>query len=73
MTTLLETALARLKELPGEQQDAIAAIIMAEIESDRQWETAYASSQDELASLAEEAQAEYRAGKTQPLEAAEEG
>ncbi|MFC1527084.1 hypothetical protein ACFL6X_09795 [Candidatus Latescibacterota bacterium] len=72
MTTMLETALARLKELPGEQQDAIAAIIMAEIESDRQWETAYASSQDELAGLAEEAQTEYRAGKTKPLEAADE-
>jgi len=67
MTKLLEAAVARLREFPEEKQDAIAATIMAEIESDREWETAYTASKDELASLAEEAQAEYLAGKTEPL------
>jgi hypothetical protein len=34
MTELLELAIAQLKTLPSIEQDAIAAIILAEIESD---------------------------------------
>lgn len=62
-----------LAELEDEQQnapkggEAIAALILeelAELESDRHWDKAFASSSDVLAKLAAEAMADYRAGRT---------
>ncbi|WP_414572034.1 hypothetical protein [Nostoc sp. CCY 9925] len=68
MTELLELAISRLKSLPATEQDAIAAIILAELEDERRWDEAFARSPDILAKLAAEAMAEYRAGKTQDLD-----
>lgn len=68
MTQLLEVALARLKALPTSEQDAIAAIILEELEDEIRWETSFAQSKDVLAQLAAAAMAEYRAGKTQELD-----
>lgn len=67
MTQLLEQAIARLKTLPANEQDAIAALILEELEDEIQWDEAFANSQDALARLAAEAMAEHRAGKTQEL------
>jgi len=75
MTELLENAIllwrgfanARLKALPPNEQDAIAAIILEELEDEIRWDNAFAGSQDTLAKLASEAMAEYHAGKTQEL------
>ncbi|ACK72660.1 conserved hypothetical protein [Gloeothece citriformis PCC 7424] len=53
MTELLEQAIAQLKNLPPSEQDAIATMILEEIDSDK--------SQDVLAKLAAEAMAEYHA------------
>lgn len=64
MTELLERAIARLKILPATEQDAIAALILEELEDEIQWNEAFANSQDALARLAAEAMAEHRAGKT---------
>lgn len=68
MTELLEQAIARLKTLPASEQDAIAAMILEELEDEVQWDEAFANSKDALAKLATEAMAEYRAGKTQELD-----
>ncbi|WP_414619115.1 hypothetical protein [Calothrix sp. CCY 0018] len=68
MTERLEEAIARLKTLPTDKQDAIAALILEELEEDRQWDESFARSPDLLANLAAEAIAEYRAGKTQELD-----
>jgi hypothetical protein len=68
MTELLEQAIARLKALPANQQDAIAAMILEEIEEEIRWENTFANSPDFLAKLAAEAIAEYHAGKTQELD-----
>ncbi|MDZ7958101.1 MAG: hypothetical protein RMY34_09385 [Aulosira sp. DedQUE10] len=68
MTELLSKAIARLKTLPANEQDAIAAIILEELEDEVQWDETFANSQDVLAKLAGEAMAEYRAGKTQELD-----
>ncbi len=68
MTELLEKAIARLKTLPASEQDAIAAMILEELEDEIRWDAAFAGSQDALAKLAAEAMAEYRAGKTQELD-----
>lgn len=67
MTELLERALAKLAMLPEQDQDAIAARILEEIEDERRWEESFARSQDVLERLADEALAERRAGKTQLL------
>ena len=68
MTELLEQAIARLKTLPDREQDAIAAMILEELEDEIRWDEAFKRSKDALAFLAAEAMAEYRAGKTQELD-----
>lgn len=68
MTQLLEQAIQQMKQLPEAEQDAIAAVILEELQSERQWDAAFAGSQDHLAGLAREALAEFRAGKTRELD-----
>jgi hypothetical protein len=68
MTELLEKAIARLKTLPPSEQDAIAAMILEEMEDEIRWDTQFTCSQDTLAQLAAEAMTEYRAGETQELD-----
>jgi len=68
MTDLLERAIAKLKTLPASEQDAIAAMILAELEDEIKWDAAFARSHNALAKLAADAMAEYKAGKTQNLD-----
>lgn len=68
MTELLEQAIAKVKNLPDNEQDTIAAIILKELEDETKWDTSFASSQDLLANLAGEAMNEYKAGKTEELD-----
>lgn len=68
MTELLEQAIAKLKALPANEQDAIAAMILEELEDEIQWDEALVHSQDALAKLAAAAMVEYRAGKTEELD-----
>jgi hypothetical protein len=67
MTELLESAIARLQTLSESEQNAIAAIILEEIEDERRWDEAFSRSPDLLAQLAASAMAEYHGGKTHPL------
>jgi phosphoserine phosphatase len=67
MTRLLETALSQAAALPDAEQDAVAAILLAEMASEKRWSASFAKSQDMLAGLAQKALAEHAAGKTQPL------
>ena len=62
MTKLLEQAIDHLKGLDVEKQDAIATLIIEELEDYAKWDDAFASSQDLLVELAAEAMAEYNAG-----------
>ncbi|GET42634.1 hypothetical protein [Microseira wollei] len=68
MTELLERAIAKLKTLSSSEQDAIAAMILEELEDDLRWDEAFSRSPDTLAKLATTAMAEYHAGKTQELD-----
>ncbi len=52
MTELLEQAIARVKQLPETEQDAIAALILEELEDEARWDRAFAKSHDTLAKLA---------------------
>lgn len=67
MTQLLDKAVSEAAKLPEPEQDALAAILLAEIESERRWSDSFAKSQDALADLAAEALAEHAAGKTKPF------
>jgi hypothetical protein len=67
MTERLEMAIAEVEKLVAEEQDAIAAWILEELESERQWDARLAGSQDMLARLAQEALSEHRAGRTETL------
>ncbi|MEG3840370.1 hypothetical protein [Microcoleus sp. herbarium14] len=68
MTELLERAISRLQTLTESEQNAIASIILDEIEDERRWDEAFSRSPDILAKLAASAMVEYRAGKTQELD-----
>ena len=68
MTELLEKAIARVKNLSDSEQNAIAAVILEELEDEAKWDKSFADSQDLLASLADEAMEEYAAGKTKELD-----
>jgi hypothetical protein len=68
MTELLKEAIAQLQTLPSDEPDAIARIILEEIEEERRWDQSFANSSDILAKLAAEAMAEHQAGKTEPLD-----
>ncbi|MGL6339374.1 MAG: hypothetical protein ACRC80_09570 [Waterburya sp.] len=71
MTELLEQAIslkawlryAKIKNLPDNEQDTIAAIILEELEEETKWEQSFANSQDLLANLAAETMQEYQAGE----------
>ncbi len=58
MTKLLKQAFERAAALPEDEQDAIAGIILEEIEDEARWRASFAKSQDALARLAKEARAE---------------
>lgn len=67
-TPLLEQAFAVASQLPEDQQDAYARNWLAEMESERKWDEAFADSQDVLKVLDEEARARLGGGKSQPLD-----
>ena len=68
MTELLKKAFEKASKLPPKEQDAFAAMVLAELESEARWDQAFEESQDTLASLAEEAVADLRAGRTKALD-----
>lgn len=68
MTQLLERAFKEASELPESEQDLVASLLLAELESERRWDQSFASSQDGLARLADEAPRELADGETQPMD-----
>jgi hypothetical protein len=65
---LFERVIAEVAKLPDAEQEAFAAWALAELESDRRWDDLFARSQDVLSQLADEAHADYLAGRTEPLD-----
>ena len=63
MSPLLEHAVAEARKLPDADQEAIAALILQEIEEDRKWEESFARSPEKLRALAERAAEQVRAGR----------
>jgi hypothetical protein len=57
-----------IKNVAHRRTDAIATLILEELEEEQRWDDSFAHSPDLLAKLAAEAMTEYRAGKTQELD-----
>ena len=68
MTQALTSAVAEVAKLPPAEQDILAGILLEEIASEAQWSKSFAKSEPALESLAAEALAEFRAGRTKPLD-----
>ena len=68
VTKLLEQAFEKAAELPDTEQDSFARWLLAELESESRWTDLFAQSQDQLATLAEEALAEHARGETEELD-----
>ncbi len=67
MTQLLKKAFDEASHHPEDLQDTIAAIVLAELAAQQRWDESFAHSRDALSTLADEALAEHRAGRTKPL------
>ncbi|MCU0540587.1 MAG: hypothetical protein MUE44_00190 [Oscillatoriaceae cyanobacterium Prado104] len=68
MTELLQQAIAQIQKLSPERQNAIAARLLAELEDDRQWETLFAATTDDLwDKMAAMVRQEIAKGETVPL------
>ena len=68
MSELLDRAVAQAKSLPLDQQNAIAGMILGEIEDELRWDAAFASTPEALERLAVEAEDEDRRGLTKELD-----
>lgn len=63
MTQLLEQAIAELHKLSASNQDAIASLILAEINDEVRWQNAFDNSQDQLQKMADKVRDDIRAGR----------
>jgi hypothetical protein len=68
MTQLLEKAVNTVSALPDTEQDAVASVILSELEAEQRWDQLFQSSQDVLGMMAREALDEYRAAEAEPLD-----
>ena len=68
MTRLLEEAFEEASKLPELEQNALAKRLLNELAAERKWDKAFASSEDVLSRLADEAIEEHRQGRTKPLD-----
>ena len=68
MTELLKKAFEQAAKLAPKEQDAFAALVLAELEADARWDKALGESHGTLQALADEARSELRAGRTEPLD-----
>jgi hypothetical protein len=66
----MEQAIAKVRQLPEADQEALAAIMLQEIESERRWDELFArpGSADLLSRMADQALAEARSGRARKLD-----
>ena len=68
MTQALSAAVATAAQLSEEEQDALAAILLEEMESEERWNALFADSQNLLERMANEAIQDFQAGRVQPID-----
>lgn len=69
MTKLLQQAVTEASKLPEKEQDAVAALLLEELASEKRWDEAFISSQHQLSEMARQALREFDAGETLPMDA----
>ncbi len=67
MTQLLEKVIAKVQQLPSEDQDAVAQLILDELEDEQRWDEAFARSPTTLSRLAAKVREDINAGKIKSL------
>ena len=67
MTQALAAAFASASRLPEEEQDVLASLLVAEMDSEERWNSLFSQSQGVLADLAKQALFEHQAGETRSL------
>ena len=68
MTQALSIAVATAAQLPEEEQDALAAILLEEMESEERWSALFADSPNLLERMANEAIQDLQACRVQPID-----
>jgi hypothetical protein len=69
MTELLQQAIAQIQQLPPDQQDAIAARFLAELQDEKTWETLFnATTDDQWDQMAASVRQEIASDATVPLD-----
>ena len=68
MTKSLQDAFAMAARLPNEEQDSLAAAILEEVAVEERWDKSLAGGRDALERLADEALADHREGRAEPLD-----
>jgi hypothetical protein len=70
MTQLMEQAIAKASRLTEEEQNAVASIILRELESEERWDELFAhpKSADLLSRLADEAMSDVQSGTVRKLD-----
>jgi len=64
MTKLLENAISRIKNLPDEEQDTMAQIILEELDDEQLWNDQFVHSQDKLDAMAKKVKEDITGGRT---------
>ena len=67
MTKLLEKAWARVVQLPKEEQDTIASVILEELDDELRWDAAFSGSEDKLAKIAAKVREDIKAGRMREM------
>ena len=67
MTQLLKKVLTEVHKLPPEKQDAIAAVILEELEDAQLWDKAFSESEDKLAQLAQKVRTDIKTGRIKKM------
>ena len=67
MTQLLEKVLTEVHKLPPEKQDAIAAVILEELEDAQLWDKAFSESENKFSQLAQKVRTDIKAGRIKKM------
>lgn len=70
MTKLLEKVFTKVSKLPEASQDAIATIVLEELEDEQKWEALFNNSQDALSTIVTQVRNEIKKGDTLPYDPA---
>ena len=69
MRELLQRAIAEIEKLPAEEQDVVAARILAELDDEQRWSARFNATSDKAWDrISELARNEIRSGETIPLD-----